>query len=209
MRAPATLAIVLAAALAAPAAVWAEEAEPGQLAAVQRRKFRMDYEIFAAAELQPLDAFYKGVGPVGGFTLHFTDVLAWEVLRGGYSFRLKTGLRDQLEKDFGVNPTKFEELEWYVGTAVMITPLYGKLSLVNRSVTHAELFLLIGATVGRFAGEGGVYKPGPQAGLGARFFLSEWVSVRFDFRYHYLVSNKPTQVIDLALGLALNLGGTD
>ena len=206
MRAQATLAIVLAAALAAPAAVRAEEEEPGQLAAVQRRKFRMDHEIFAAAELQPLDAFYKGVGPVAGYTLHFTDVLAWEILRGGYSFRLKTGLRDQLEKDFGVAPTKFEEMEWYVGTAAMITPFYGKLSLVNRSVTHAELFILIGATVGKF---NDTYKPGPQAGIGLRFFLTEWISVRFDFRYHYLISSKPTQVIDLALGLAFNLGGTD
>jgi outer membrane beta-barrel protein len=198
--------MVLAAALAVPATVMAEEEEPGQLAAVQRRKFRMDHEIFLAAELQPLDAFYKGVGPVAGYTLHFTDVLAWEILRGGYSFRLKTGLRDQLEKDFGVLPTKFEELEWYVGTAAMITPFYGKLSLINRAVTHAEMFILVGATVGKFTD---AYKPGPQAGLGLRFFLSEWISVRFDFRYHYLVAKKPTQVIDLALGLCFNLGGTD
>lgn len=206
MRAKATAAIVLATVLLVPASVcWAED-EPGQLAAVQRRKFRMDHEIFAAAELQPLDAFYKGVGPVGGYTLHFTDVVAWEILRGGYSFRFKTGLREQLEKDFGVAPTKFDELEWYVGTAVMFTPFYGKLSLVNRSVTHAELFLVIGATVGKFTEH---YKPGPQAGLGLRFFLSEWISVRFDVRYHYLISNKPAQVVDIALGLAFNLGGTD
>lgn len=206
MRAQAAVAIVLAAALAAPVAVRAEEEEPGKLAAVQRRKFRMDHEIFLAADLQPLDAFYKGVGPVGGYTLHFTDVLAWEILRGGYSFRLGTGLRDQLEKDFGVAPTKFEEMEWYVGTAAMITPFYGKLSLINRAVTHAEMFILIGAVVGKFTD---TYKPGPQAGLGLRFFLSEWISVRFDFRYEYLISKKPSQVIDLSLGLCFNLGGTD
>jgi len=208
MRVQAAVAMVLVAALAAPVPAFAgEDEEPGQLAAVQRRKFRMDHEVFLAAELQPLDAFYKGLGPVAGYTLHFNDVLAWELLRGGYSFRLKTGLRDQLEKDFAVSPTKFEEMEWYVGTAAMITPFYGKFALVNRAVTHAELFVLLGATLGSFTGN--TYKPGPQAGLGLRFFLSEWISVRFDFRYHYLIAKRPTQIIDLSLGLSFNLGGTD
>ncbi len=209
MRAQATLALLLAAVLAFPAAVKAEGDEPGQLAAVQRRKFRMDHEIFLGGGLQPLDAFYKGLGPVGGYTLHFTDVLGWEVVRGGYSFRLGSGLREQLKKDFGVAPTRFEEMEWYVGTAAMITPFYGKLALLNRAVMHAEMFILVGATLGTFTGQTPTYKPGPQAGLGLRFFLSEWISVRFDFRYHYLIANKPTQVIDIALGLCFNLGGTD
>lgn len=208
MRAKATAAVLLAAVLFAPGFVRAEEAEePGRLAAVQRRKFRMDHEVFAALALQPLDAFYKGLGPVAGYTLHFSDVWAWEVLRGGYSFRLKTGLRDQLEKDYAVAPTKFDEMEWFVGTAAMITPFYGKLSFVNSSVTHAELFLTIGGSVGRFSEN--TYKPGPQAGLGFRFFLAQWVSLRFDCRYHYLIAKNPTQVVDLTLGLALSLGGTD
>jgi len=52
----------------------------------------------------------------------------------------------------------------------MITPFYGKLSLLGRSVAHAELFALAGATVGKFTSG---YKPDPQGGLGVRFFLSE------------------------------------
>ena len=207
MRVQATAVILFAALLASPARSRADETEePGKLAAVQKRKFRMDHEIFATIGLQPLDAFYKGVGPVGGYALHFTDSLAWEVVRGGYFFRLHTGLRDQLQSDFGVAPTKFEELQWLASTAVMFTPFYGKLSLLNRAVTHAELFLILGGSLGKFDT---TYKPGPQVGAGLRFFLSDWISVRFDARYHYLFANKQTQVLDLSLGLAISLGGTD
>jgi outer membrane beta-barrel protein len=205
MRAKAIASLIVAAALAAPLVSRAEEAEePGKLAAVQKRKFRMDHEIFAAAQFMPLDAFYKGIGPVAGYTIHFTDVFAWEVVRGGYSFRVDTSLRDQLEKDFGVAPTRFEEMEWLVSSAAMFTPFYGKLALANSAVTHAEIFAVVGATVAKF---NDAYKPGPQAGLGLRFFLSERISVRFDARYHYLFSTTSTQMIDLSLGLSLSLGG--
>ena len=198
---------MLALLLAAPATSRSDEAEePGKLAAVQRRKFRMDHEIFAAAQFMPLDAFYKGIGPVAGYTIHFTDVIAWEVVRGGYSFTLNTSLRDQLEKDFGVAPTKFTEMQWMVSSAAMFTPFYGKLSLVNSAVTHAEIFAVVGATVAKF---NDAYRPGPQGGVGLRFFLSERVSIRFDVRYHYLFSSNPAQLVDLSLGLALNLGGSD
>jgi outer membrane beta-barrel protein len=206
MRAKAT-AIFFTALLALPTVSVAEESEePGKLAAVQKRKFRMDHEIFAAAGFTPLDAFYKGIGPIAGYALHFNDVFAWEIVRGGYSFNLNTSLRTQLEKDFGVAPTRFDEMLWMAGTALMVTPFYGKLSFINHSVMHTELFLLIGGTVGKFTQN---YKPGPQAGLGLRFFLSNWISLRVEGRYHYLFSSKPSQVVDLALGLSFSLGGTD
>jgi outer membrane beta-barrel protein len=209
MRAKATAAIVLAAVLALPLTSFAQDEDPGKLAAVQKRKYRMDHEIFLQGDLQPLDAFYKGAGVTGGYALHFSDVLAWEVIRGAYSFRLKTGLRDQLQKDFGVAPTAFEELEWMVSSALMITPFYGKLSLLNSAVTHAEIFIVVGATVAAFPGEKLTFKPGPQLGIGLRFFLAKWCSIRFDTRYHYLFAKKQTQVVDLSLGLAFSLGGTD
>lgn len=213
MRAQATAVILLAGLLAPAAAARADDAseDPGKLAAVQKRKYRMDHEIFASAGFLPLDAFYKGVGPVAGYGLHFNDSVAWEIFRASYSFRLHTGLHDQLVKDFGVNETKFDELQWMASTAAMVTPFYGKLSFVNRAVSHAEVFFVVGGTVGKFKD---TYKPGPQGGLGARLFLSPSVSLRLDVRYHYLIGRQgsawnTTQLVDLALGFALNLGGTE
>jgi outer membrane beta-barrel protein len=146
---------------------------------------------------------------MGGYTLHFTDMLAWEVVRGGYAFTLNTALHDQLINDFGVSETKFEVLEWMVSSALMVTPFYGKLSFVNSSVLHTELFVLVGVALGSFKAESTLYKPGPEVGLGLRFFLSEHWSIRFEGRYYYLIDAHSTHVVDVSLGLALSLGGTD
>lgn len=191
-----------------PASAFAEESalEPGRLAAVQRRKFRLDHELQVAATLLPLDAFYKGIGPVAGYTWHFGDALGWEVVRGGYSFGLKTGLREQLENDWNVAPTEFEEAQLLLGSALVFRPLYGKMALLNRSVLHAEMYGLLGGTVARYTKS---FKPGPQAGFGVRFFLSESISMRVEGRYHLLFSKGLEQMLELSAGFAFNLGGVD
>lgn len=204
-RLVAALAAAVAFALAAPASAESLE-QPGRLAAVQQRKFRMNHELFAAASLLPWDAFYKGVGPTAGYTIHFTDSVAWEVLRGTYSFSLPTSLREQLERDYAVAPTRFEEVRILAGSAFMFTPLYGKFSLFNRSVLHGEAYGLVGGSVARMTE---TYKVGPQAGLGVRLFLSESVSLRAEGRYHALFSNGLTHVIDVSTGLAIDFGSAD
>jgi outer membrane beta-barrel protein len=191
-----------------PSAALAEESalEPGRLAAVQRRKFRLDHELHVAATLLPLDAFYKGIGPVAGYTWHFGDRLGWEVVRGGYSLDVKTGLREQLESDWNVAPTEFEEAQLLLGSALVFRPLYGKMALLNRNVVHAEMYGLLGGTVAKYTRS---FKPGPQAGLGVRFFLSESISFRAEGRYHLLVSKGLEQLLELSAGFAFNLGGVD
>lgn len=189
-----------------------EAEEPEKLAAVQKRKFRLDHEIFAAAVYQPLDAFYKGLGPEVSYTAHFSDLIGWEVIRGTYSFNFETKLREQLRKDFAVSPTKFDKLQWMVGTAAVLKPMYGKHSFLNYGVVHADLYFLLGASLGRFElgkADSNSYKPGPQAGAGLRFFVTESLSVRAEGRYHYLISRESTQIVDISLGLAVNLGGAD
>lgn len=203
--------LVLCAALAAsiPIAASAEEnaEEPGRLAAVQKRKYRLDHELYAAAGLLPLDAFYKGIGPVASYTWHMGDVIGWEVVRGQYSFAMATSLRNQLIKDFQVKPTEFEEAQYLLTSSLIWTPLYGKMAMFNSRVVHAEMYGILGATVARFSK--GSFKPGPQVGLGLRFFLSPSVSLRLEGRYHYLFANTSSQIVDIAAGLAFNLGGTE
>ncbi len=191
-------------ALPMPAAADEAVEQPGRLAAVQRRKFRMDHEIYAAASLLPLDAFYKGLGPAGSYTFHFSDTLAWEVVRGSYSWGIGTSLRKQLV-DLGFAPTRFEQIQLMLSSAVMYTPLYGKFSMLNERVLHAEIFGTAGATGAWFTDS---FKAGPQLGLGARVFLSESVSLRLDARYNFFLPAK-IQAVEMTLGFSLNLGGTD
>lgn len=212
MRTGALPKLVLCAALltaSIPFAARAEETaeEPGRLAAVQKRRFRLNHEIFASAGLLPLDAFYRGVGPVAGYTWHITNVWGWEVIRGQYSFALSTGLRDQLLQDHRVKPTQFEEAQILLTSSAIWTPLYGKMAMFNSRVVHSEMYGIFGATVARFSK--GSFKTGPEAGLGFRLFLSSVVSFRTEVRYHYLIAKSSTGVLDVAAGLAFNLGGAD
>ena len=202
----AALAVALLGLLPLPALAQENPEDAGQLAAVQKRRYRLDHEIYAAANFLPWDAFYKGVGPTGSYTWHFSDQLGWEVLRGSYIFRLPTGLRDQLTKDFNVSATRFEEMEWMVSSGLMYRPLYGKFSISNRKVVHAEMYGTLGGTVAHYTQ---TFKPGAQLGAGGRFFLTTWMSLRLDARYHLLISDKFTHVVELTGGLAFNLGGAD
>jgi outer membrane beta-barrel protein len=88
----------------------------------------------------------------------------------------------------------------------MWSPAYGKFAVVNRAVAHGEAFLLLGGTLGRLTNS---FKPGPTVGVGLRFFLSQLVSARFDFRYSPLFdlnSGAITHMITLSLGFSLDLG---
>src|SRR6478735_2888186 len=101
--------IAAAALMPAVALAQSEELEhPGKVAAVQERLFRMNQELALGVGTLPLDAFYKGFGPQVTYTFHFTDSFAWQVGRGMYTYAAPTGLRQQLERDFGVLPTAFE-----------------------------------------------------------------------------------------------------
>jgi hypothetical protein len=58
----------------------ADELEnPGVIAAVQERAFRMQHELHLGVGVLPLDAFYKGLYAQVGYTFHFTDAFAWQV----------------------------------------------------------------------------------------------------------------------------------
>ena len=100
----------------------------------------------ASASL-PLDAFYKGLTPQVGYTFHFSDSFAWQVGRGLHTYNVNTGLRNQLETQFGVMPTAFASASGWSGSDVMWTPIYGKTSLPQPSVVHFEVF---GTSVARW-----------------------------------------------------------
>lgn len=199
--------------LLAPAVCLAqlEELEnPGTVSAVQERAFRMQAELDLSIGILPLDAFYKGLYVQAAFGYHFTDTLAF-MGRFAYAYSLRTGLREQLERDFGVLPTTFEEVQFFGGGDLIWTPFYGKLAVLNRSVVHGELFLLVGATVFKFTN---AVRPAINAGLGARVFASRWVSVRLDLTDNVVVPTGGGQtnvlnVMTVTLSLALNFGSTE
>lgn len=191
-----------------------EELEnPGSVAAIQDRAYRMQHELGLSVGVLPLDAFTKGLYAQVGYTVHFTDTFAWTVGRGAYSYAVNTGLRDQLQRDFGVSPSNadFDAVQFFVGSDIMWSPLYGKVSVLNRSVLHGELFLLLGGTLFKFTQ---TFRPGVNLGGGVRLFASQWVSFRLDVTDNIVLpigasAKSIMNVMTLTLTLAINFGATE
>lgn len=176
----------------------------GNYVVIQQRKFRLAHELVAGATFEPQDAFSKGLAAQLGYVWHLSDSWAWEVARAGYLTRFDTGLKDQLDEQFGVAPTRFENLRYFAGSALVYKPLYGKLAFRNASVVHVETFASIGANVGRFDTTVAV---GPELGVGLRVFLSPAISLRLEVRDALYVTRDLTNVIFLSSGLAFSFGG--
>jgi outer membrane beta-barrel protein len=206
-------ALAVAVALSASTALaQLEELEnPGSVSAIQDRAYRLQHELTLSVGMLPLDAFFKGLYAQVGYTVHFSDSFAWQVGRGAYVYSVQTGLRQQLERDFGVLPTSRDVVEYFVGSDLMWTPLYGKLAVLNRSVLHGEVFLLLGGTVFKYTT---AFRPGVNVGGGVRLFASRWVSFRLDVTDTVVVplgggANNLLNVMTLTLSLGLNFGGTE
>ncbi|MBI3181898.1 MAG: outer membrane beta-barrel domain-containing protein [Myxococcales bacterium] len=203
--------------LLAPAAALAQLQElenPGTVSAIQERYYRMNHEFTLGGGTLPLDAFYKGFYPQVSYTYHFSDFLGWQVGRGAMVYGLKTGLREQLERDFGVLPTAFEEVQWMVGSDLMLSPFYGKAAVLNRAVWHFEAFIIAGGTVFKFNRSPIDLRPAVNLGLGARLFHNRYVSYRLDITNNFIVSPKifsggALNVPMIQLVAALNLGATE
>jgi outer membrane beta-barrel protein len=146
---------------------------------VQNRKYDPTHEFSATLGLLPLDAFTKGLTLSGSYTLHFSQLVAWEIVQFSYSFPLDTDLKDELDA-FDLRPTPFEVLNYYATTNFVWKPLYWKGSWLNDSLIYGEMFLTVGGGYGWFTRSG---RPGLDLGVGFRIFGSELLSFRLDTRY--------------------------
>jgi outer membrane beta-barrel protein len=160
----------------------------GYAVVIQNRKFDMGSEFTLQLGVLPLDAFYKGITGSGRYTLHLTDFHAWEIGAGTFSFNIETDLRRQLRENFAVQPDQrgLEQIYGYVETNYVIKPIYGKSSLFNRFLIYNELYFTIGGAIGIWTDLS--VRPGPGYGAGIRFFILDWLSIRFDMR-HYVLLN--------------------
>jgi outer membrane beta-barrel protein len=179
---------------------------PGSVSAVQERTFKMAHELDLSLGMLPLDAFYKQIYGQVAYVYHFTDWLAWQVGRGAYGYNFSTGLRQQLERDFAVLPSSFEQVQWHVGSDIMFKPFYGKAAWLNRAVLHFEVYVLGGATLFKFDR---ALNPAVNVGGGVRFFINKYVSWRFDVTNNIVIRDKPFSILSVQLLLGINFGASE
>ncbi|MBL8953330.1 MAG: outer membrane beta-barrel domain-containing protein [Myxococcaceae bacterium] len=197
--------VLLAAFVLTPGAALAQSEleNPGSVSAIQERAFRMSTEFNLAIGVLPLDAFTKQVYGQVSFVYHFTDYFAWQVGRGAYGYNWSTGLKAQLEKDYGVLPTTIDVIQFFVGSDLMFSPFYGKAAILNRAVIYYEAYLLVGVSVFKYTN---AFRPAANIGGGIRIFQNKYVSYRLEVTDNIVIKERPEQVMQINLMLALNFG---
>jgi len=168
--------------------------------AVQNRLHTMTHEFSAWIGTLPLDAFEKGLTFTGAYSLHFTDLVAWEVGQFTYSYGIETDLNAELE-NLSVGPTPFEVVKYYVTSNLMLKPIYQKMAALNQALIYGELFLVVGGGYGWLTNHG---RPIVDVGVGMRVYAGDYVSFRVDIRDLMLVTTGDVHnELWIALGVCL------
>ncbi|MEM6928091.1 MAG: outer membrane beta-barrel domain-containing protein [Myxococcota bacterium] len=205
---PASLALAMFALVGGLALPTLAAADEPTVLAIQQRKHRMRHEYTAWVGVLPLDAFTKGLTFSGAYTLHFNDLVAWQIGQFTYSVGIDTRLADELAAlAQPIGPTPFETVDYYATSSFVFKPLYGKMAALNRTVIHQELLLQVGAGVGWMTLS---TRPVLEAGFAYRLFLDRNTSVRLDLRDAiFFASGDPHNELWLGLGLSVGFGRND
>ena len=193
------------------------EADPSDVgAAIQNRLFSMNHEVDLSVGSLPADPYYKGYTLGLGYTWHFHDAFAWEILRAAYSANVNTHLKEEVLRvtgGSGQDAAGFSEISVMGSTRVVFKPLYGKQSILNSATLHLEAFLSLGADVlyvEGVPGRRGIPRDrvlfGFDFGGGVRVFANHLLSLRVDV--NEVIFFPPTgvrQSLQLRLGLAFNI----
>lgn len=188
---------------------------------IQNRKHRLRTELSLGAALLPSDAYSKEIGIDAGLRHHFSDLLAWEIAHFHTYLDWRSGLRAQLEDNFGVPPQRFPVLRYALDTNFVISPVYAKLALLNGGLLYLQLYALIGGGAGLVQGgepEPGSTDPGrglhvaalADIGLGVRAWMSQRWSLRYELRQYISIDTATTEVtppLFMSLSIAVSLGG--
>ncbi len=177
-------------------------------------------ELTAIFAMSTNDAFYQNyfVGFTYGY--HVAEWLSVGLLLNG-SFQQDTGLTKQLKRPrdqggFGVIPDV--KRPFYFSLAAVearIAPIYGKLNFFSESVIHYDIFLMLGAGLlithpADKTEQGGPlgFHPYGAVGIGQRYFLLQWLALRWEFRslFTYETFKNRGNETRFRLDMAINIG---
>ncbi|MEW5847308.1 MAG: outer membrane beta-barrel domain-containing protein [Myxococcota bacterium] len=155
---------------------------------VQQRRFGKLHEFSLSGGVYPLDALYTGVVGTFRYVLHLSDLWAWEIAGGSYSFNITSGVEKRMLDRYGLQFTDTERILALGESNVILKPIYGKFAVFNRWIWYAELYLLAGVALSRYSAS---WRPGPDYGAGIRFHLFDWLALHMDARHYILWSGIP------------------
>ncbi len=190
---------------------------------VQKRLFakdgRMEFSLFAG--VIPNDPFLTYL-PVGGrFNYYFLESIGLEIaasyVGSGLQFEseLTTFLKNQ--RNIRANVDLLDIQQFRAGAGVVWSPFYGKLALLQRKLSHFDINLMagFGALQVESPPVNGIGEPESKfeiegtLGAGFRFFLTDTVTLRVDYRQFIFqkVNGGVATPSELTLGVSFFTGG--
>jgi outer membrane beta-barrel protein len=199
------LAVVATLAVSPAARADEDELDAGRVIAVEARPYRMVHEFSAFAGILPIDALYTGYSLGAAYTLHLSDLWAWEVVNFQYSANVDSDLKNVLAERWSVAATKDPRINYMATSHLVFSPLFGKFALFNDTILYAETYLSVGGGIARF--DDG-FRPALSVGPGARLYFGQRVSARLDV--HSVISPDIPAGVDhilvITLGVSFNFG---
>jgi len=184
------------------------------------------FEISPSVTLSLADPFFTKYVFGGALTYHLIDSLAIG-LRGGYSLpTISSAAQICTTETTGTNTVRgcrsplFEEvngrapgqIRLLAGADLQWAPIYGKVSLLAERFIHFDLYAVGGVAAVQYIGPtatniGPNLTVGGNVGVGMRFFVNSWVSVRAELRDLIYVENvQPVPDTQLRNQLLFELG---
>jgi len=169
-------------------AICQEPDQEERVDAIQNRIYQRSHEIGLTGGYIPDDTFFEAF-PVGAYYMFtFNEHLAWEVARAQWVFTSEKDVKQDLEDQFGVQPSEFSEPKYLLHSNIVFTPFYGKDALFNRKIINHQIFFTLGGGVAHFDNETGFAQtssetvPSLSLGAGIKFFLTENWAANLDLR---------------------------
>jgi len=193
-----------------PALAEEDDLDQGKIYAIQDRSYRMNHEFALSFGFMPLDAFYKMFDISFHYVVHFDELWAWEAAHLTVSkyMSIDTGLKDQLNQKWDVQPTDPEEdrIDFILDTNLMIKPLVGKAVLFDDYVIHGETYFLAGVGAEKFET---AWYPAIDLGVGLRIYIIDTISFRLEVREYLNFGEGVGSNLIFTLGFAYNAFAED
>ena len=128
------------------------------------------------------DKFFNSIGASARLAYFFNERWAVEAVGMAFATGEKT-VTSNLRERRGVVTTNFVSPTSYYGVDVKWTPVYGKMSFTNRSITPFDLYFSIGGGMTN-TNQGGA-EPTIHLGTGQIFAITKSAAFRWDFSWNF------------------------
>jgi outer membrane beta-barrel protein len=160
-----------------------------RIKSVQRKVFikKNRVELFPSFGLNLNDAFFRSYLVDGSLAYHLSDAFSIEARGGGVVGRSESSVIRFVRRETDSLLQDPPELSWHGELDVLVSPFYGKISIFGEGILHFDTYVALGggvfATDDTTAGAANI-------GIGQRFFLTEWLTARIEFRNYFFVDEQ-------------------